>query len=424
MGKLAVNGGEAVWTAPWPTWPIYSERESELLRQVVESGHWAYDGPFEAGFQRDFADYHHAKHGVCVTSGTIALQLALEALDVGFGDEVLLPVNTWQATAVAVLDVNAIPILVDIEPDTYMIDLDKAAAALTPQTRAIIPVHLYNSIADMDRLVEFARQNNLAVIEDCAHAHGTEWRGQGVGTVGDLGCFSFQGSKSLNAGEGGFVLTNSDELHERLYSLRNCGRMRPGADVETWQPVQGGNYRITEWQAAVLSAQFERLPAQVEKRQANANFLNEHIGKIEGLQPLKQRPQVTRLGMYRYVLRYDPEAFNEVPVQAFRQALAAEISEWVGGVYNPLNQSPLYQPHTKKRYQLGEEYQRAVDPTRFNTPISDRAYSSEAVLLGHIAMLAEPAAMQAIVDACGKLYTERDELAAWALAQQGGAEGA
>jgi L-glutamine:2-deoxy-scyllo-inosose/3-amino-2,3-dideoxy-scyllo-inosose aminotransferase len=419
MGKLAITGGDPVWTEGWPKWPIFDGREAALLQQALESGHWAYDGPFETAFQDAFAAYHTARHALCVTSGTVALQLALEALDIGCGDEVILPANTWQATAVAVLDVNAIPILVDIEPDTYAIDPAQAEAALTPRTRAIIPVHLFDNVADMDRLLAFARKHNLAVIEDCAHAHGAQWRGQGVGSLGDIGCFSLQSSKSLNAGEGGVVLTNEGRLRERLYSLRNCGRMRPGAAVEEWEPVQGGNFRMTEWQAAILCAQFERLPAQVEKRQANARFLDQHVSQIPGLNPLRQRPEVTRQGMYRYVVRYDPESFNEVPVEAFRRALSAEIGEWVGGVYHPLTRSPLYKPQTKKRYRLSDEHWRALDPARFAAPVAERAYEREAVLFGHAALLGESAAMQAIVDACAKLSAERDELASWALAEQG-----
>jgi L-glutamine:2-deoxy-scyllo-inosose/3-amino-2,3-dideoxy-scyllo-inosose aminotransferase len=417
MGQLAVKGGTPVWSKGWPTWPIYGQREGELLRQVLESGEWAYDGPFEAQFQRAFADYQTARYGVCVTNGTVALQLALEALDIGYGDEVILPANTWQATAVAVLDVNAVPILVDIEPESYMIDLAKAEAAITPRTRAIIPVHLYNNLADMDQVRAFARKHNLAVVEDCAHSHGSQWRGQGVGSLGDLGAFSLQSSKSLNAGEGGIVTTNDERLAERLYSLRNCGRMRPGADADRWQPVQGGNYRITEWQAAVLCAQLERLPAQVERRAANGQFLDRNLHDMAGLQPLRHPAGVTRQGMYRYVLRYDPEVFNEVPVTAFRRALAAEIGDKVGGVYEPLTNSPLYQPQTKRRYRLSEEYWQAINPARFSAPVAERAYTSEAVLLDHVALLAEPAAMQAVVDACHKLYEHRDELAAWALAE-------
>jgi L-glutamine:2-deoxy-scyllo-inosose/3-amino-2,3-dideoxy-scyllo-inosose aminotransferase len=417
MAQLAVSGGTPVWRDGWPAWPIYGQREAELLQQVLTSGRWAYDGPFEADFQHAFATYQGARHAVCVSSGTTALQLALEALDIGYGDEVIVPANTWQATAVAVLDVNAVPVLVDIEPESYMIDLAKAADAVTSRTRAIIPVHLYDNVADLDRVLAFARQHNLAVVEDCAHSHGSQWRGQGVGSLGDLGGFSLQGSKSLNAGEGGIVTTNEDRLAERLYALRNCGRMHPAADVAQWQPVQGGNYRITEWQAAVLCAQLERLPAQVERRAANAQLLDHQLADLAGLQPLRRSKAITRQGMYRYVLRYDPECFNEVPVEAFRQALGAELGATIGGVYHPLTRSPLYQPQTKRRYHLNEEYWRAIDPTRFAAPVAERAYSSEAVLLNHALLLAEPAAMHAVVDACHKLYEHRDELATWALAK-------
>jgi len=416
MQQLAVSGGSALWSQAWPKWPIFGEREAQLLQQVLESGRWAYDGPVEAEFQTAFCALQTARHGLTVANGTIALQLALEALDVGYGDEVIVPVNTWQATAAACLDVNAIPILVDIDPETYCMDPVKVAAAITPRTRAIIPVHLYNSMADMDAIMELARQHNLFVIEDCAHSHGSLWRDRGAGSIGDIGCFSFQSSKSLNAGEGGFVTTNDDRLFERLYSLRNCGRMRPGADPAVWEPVQSGNYRISEWQSAVLLAQFERLPAQIEQREANLTFLNEQLGGIEGLTPMLRRPQVTRQGVYMYAFRYDAEAFNEVPVTAFRRALAAELNTNVGGIYEPLNHSPLYQPHTKRRYHINEEYWQAIDPSRFATPVAQRAYESESVLLSHVHLLAEPAALQAVADACEKLHTHRDELAEWAMA--------
>lgn len=411
---LAINGGAAVWTEPWTRWPIYGEREAELLQQVLQSGHWAYDGPVETQFQDQFCALHGADHGLAVANGTVALQLALEALDIGYGDEVIVPVNTWQATAAACLDVNAIPILVDIEADTYCLDPDKAAEAITPRTRAIIPVHLYNSLADMDRILALARQHNLAVIEDCAHNHGSQWRGQGVGAVGDIGCFSFQSSKSLNAGEGGFVMTNNDRLYERLYSLRNCGRMRPGADPAHFEAVQSGNYRISEWQSAVLLAQLERFPDQLAQREANMTFLNSALGQIEGLQPMLRRTQVTRQGMYQYAFRYDPEAFNEVPVAAFRRALGAELGTSVGGIYYPLNRSPLYQPHTKRRHRLNDAYWAAIDPTRFHTPIAEHAFEVESVIFSHPHLLGDQRSMQAIVDACTKLHDQRDELADWA----------
>ncbi|HRW06909.1 MAG TPA: DegT/DnrJ/EryC1/StrS family aminotransferase [Caldilineaceae bacterium] len=417
MAQLAIAGGTPVWHAGWPTWPIYGDRENELLQQVLTSGKWAGDGPMEAQFQRGFADLHGAKHGLAVNSGTMALQLALEALDIGVGDEVIVPVNTWQATAVAVLDVNAVPVLVDIEPETYAIDPAAVEAAITPRTRAVIPVHLYCNLANLDRIVAIARQHQLAVIEDCAHSHGSTWNGQGVGTLGDIGCFSLQASKTLNAGEGGFVITNDDQLHSRLYSLRNCGRMHKDADPATWTPIQGGNARMTEWQAAVLCAQLERLPDQLVRRERSMQALNAGLEQIAGLAPLARRPEITRQAIYGYVFRYEPEAFNEVPVQAFRKALAAELGTNVSGVYAPLNNSALYQPHTKKRYHLSEAHLRAIDPKQYHTPFATRAHEQESVVLNHPTLLAEPDIVQKVVDGCAKLYTNRDALAAWADAE-------
>jgi len=414
MAELAVNGGPPVWTGSWPTWPIFGRHEHDLLLTVLESGRWAFDGPQEAQFERDFAAFQTARYGTAVANGTVALQLALEALDIGYGDEVIVPVNTWQATAAACLDVNAVPILVDIEADTYCIDPNQVEAHLTSRTRAIIPVHLYNSTADMDRLRSIAARYDLALIEDCAHSHGTLWGSRGIGSLGDLGCFSFQSSKSLNAGEGGFVTTNDERLYERLYTLRNCGRRRPGAALETWEPVQSGNYRLSEWQAAILRAQLERLPDQIAQREANARFLDTHLAEIDGIRPLVRRPQVTRQGMYAYVFRYDASAFDGVPVQVFRRALAAELGTSVGGIYDPLNHSPLYRPHTKRRYRLNEDHWQAIDPARFHTPIAEHAFCQEAVVISQPHLLADRPAIQAIVEACAKLQTQKAELAAWA----------
>jgi L-glutamine:2-deoxy-scyllo-inosose/3-amino-2,3-dideoxy-scyllo-inosose aminotransferase len=410
MAMLAINGGTPTWSGGWPKWPIFGDRERELLQAVLDSGHWAYDGPFEAQFEREFADFQTAKHGLAVANGTVALQLALEALDIGYGDEVIVPVNTWQATAAACLDVNAVPVLVDIESDTYCIDPAQVEAHITPRTRAIIPVHLYNCTADMARLWEIAERHNLAIIEDCAHSHGTLWEGRGTGSLGDIGCFSLQSSKSLNAGEGGFVTTQDDRLRERLYSLRNCGRRRPGA--ETWEPVQSGNYRMSEWQSAVLIGQLERLPEQVAKREASANYLNRHLAEIDGIRPLIRRPQVTRQGMYSYVFRYSEEVFDGIPVQAFRRALGAELGTNVSSIYDPLNHSPLYQPHTKRRYHLDEAHWAAIDPSRVQAPVVEHAFAHESVVFSQPTMLADEAAIQAIVDACTKLYDHRAELAA------------
>ncbi|MHC4073680.1 MAG: DegT/DnrJ/EryC1/StrS family aminotransferase, partial [Planctomycetota bacterium] len=206
MSKLAVNGGTPLRDAkanPWPKWPVWDEKEEKGLLEVLAGGVWSYNGPKELEFNKAFAEFTGAEYALSVANGTVSLQLALEACGIGLGDEVIVPGLTWQATAAAALDVNAVPILVDVSDDNWCIDPDAVEEAITPRTRAIIPVHLYGGFADMDAVMEVAGRHNLRVIEDCAHKHGGEWKGKKVGSIGDAGSFSFQLSKLMTAGEGG-----------------------------------------------------------------------------------------------------------------------------------------------------------------------------------------------------------------------------
>ena len=391
-------------------WPIFGHEELEELRRVLESGIWGhidrsgYVGHYEPRFEREFADYHGARHGLCIANGTAALQLALEALDVGAGDEVIVPGLTWQATAAAALDVNAVPILVDVEPDTYCIDPAAVEAAVTPRTRAVIAVHLYNSLADLDRLTAICNEHSLHLIEDCAHSHGSAWNGRGVGSLGAIGCFSFQLTKSLTCGEGGFCTTSDDALRLRLDALRNCGR-RPDGASDDWEPVQSGNYRLSEWQAAVLCNQFARFPDQLARRAENATRLDEAFAGVAGMTPMKRRSEVTRQGLYAYVVRYDKDAFDGLSTPAFRCALSAELGIPVGSTYEPLNHSPLYQPQTKRRYQ-GAHWQE-IDPARFALPVATRAYEEESVVIPHEVLLSDWSDLSAIVDVV-ELIRSRD----------------
>ena len=372
-------------------WPIFGEEELAALRTVLESGEWShaspegYIGRYEPEFERAFADFHTAKHGLCVANGTVALQLALEALDIGAGDEVIVPGLTWQATAAAVLDVNAVPILVDVEPDTYCLDPVAVEAAITPRTKAVIAVHLYNSLADLDRLAAICAKNDLQLIEDCAHSHGSAWNGRGIGSIGAIGCFSFQSTKSLTCGEGGFCMTSDDELRDRLDSLRDCGR-RPARATANWTPVQSGNYRLSEWEAAILLTQFARFPDQLELRSRNARLLDDAFGGIDGIDPMRRRSEMTRHGLYAYVVRYDSETFGGLAATAFRSALTDELGISVGSTYEPLNQSPLYLPQTKRRYMLEGQWER-IDPSRFDLPVATHAYEHEAVVIPHEVLL-------------------------------------
>ncbi len=309
MSRPAILGGDPVCELR-SRWPVWSEREAQLMTQALESGRWAGEGPLERELERRFAGLQTARHGLCVANGTLALQLAFEALDIGVGDEVVVPGLTWQSTAAAVLDVNATPVLVDVRADTLCIDPELVAAAITPRTKAIAAVHLYGALADLDAIAAIARDHGRAVVEDCAHAHGSRWRGRGAGSLGDIGAFSFQSSKTVTSGEGGFVTTSDDRLFERLHSLRNCGRRRPGSRDEDWQPVQSGNYRMTELQAALLVGQLERVAQQRRRRAASAAALDAALARIPGIAPQRCDERVTGRNLYAYVFRYDPAAFG------------------------------------------------------------------------------------------------------------------
>jgi dTDP-4-amino-4,6-dideoxygalactose transaminase len=235
---------------------------------------------------------------------------------------VIVPDFTFVATASAVLFASALPVMVDVLPDTYCIDPDQVAAAITPRTRAIIAVHMGGHPADLDRLVQLAARHCLPLIEDSAHAHGSEWRGQKVGCFGTAGTFSFQASKLMTAGEGGIIITNNQEFERLARSAHDCGRM-PGEWFYS-HFVYGSNYRLSEWQGAILSAQLTRLDAQTKRRHQNARLLDRLLAEIEGMTPQHLDPRCTRNGHYAYIFRYDRSAFSGVPTERFIAAFNAE----------------------------------------------------------------------------------------------------
>src|SRR6267378_8231791 len=227
MGKLAITGGEAVRTAPFPAWPMGTEQEARALQDVLESSKWGgqpFPGKHADAFAKKFAKLHTAKYGQCVNTGTVAIQAALKAIDIRPGDEVIVPAYTWEGTVGPVLLVNAVPVFVDVDPETYCMDAKQIEPLLTAKTRAILPVHLGMRFADLDAIMAIAAKHSLKVIEDCAHVHGGKWREKGAGSTGDLGCFSFQSSKLMTSGEGGAVITNNLEYFERVQSYINAGR--------------------------------------------------------------------------------------------------------------------------------------------------------------------------------------------------------
>ncbi len=425
MKTLAILGGSPVRDTkinPWPKWPVWDEKEEKALLEVLNSGVWSYNGPKEMEFNKNFAEYCGVKYAVSAANGTVTLQMALEACGIGVGDEVILPGLTWQATAATIIDVNATPILVDVCEDTWCIDPKEIEKAITPRTKAIIPVHLYGSFADMDEVLRIAKKHNLFVIEDCAHKHGGEWNGKKAGSIGDIGSFSYQLSKHLTAGEGGTVTTNSFELYEKLDALRNCGR-RPepetavkadkgeGVYFDAGNFCQSGNFRITEFQAAILIEGLKRLPAQNQVRDENGIYLNSLIKSIPGILPMRRDARETKEAYFNFSFRYDQTGFKGLPVAKFRAALTAEIGIEVAASYTPLNKCSLYVPHTKPaRHKLTEEYWAAIDPARFDLPVCDKIHFEGSACIHHKILMGTKADMELVAAAIQKVYDNAESL--------------
>lgn len=419
MAELAINGGMPVRTGEWHKWPVVGEKELELIKQVTGSGNWSYNGPLETMLRKVWAEYIGTRYSIAAANGTVTLQLAWEALGVGFGDEVIVPALTWQATAASVLDVNAIPVLVDVEEDSWCIDPELVAAAITPRTKAIAAVHLYGTVCNMDAIMALAEKYNLFVVEDCAHQHGSVYKNRKVGSIGHIGSFSLQNSKVLTCGEGGLLTTDNFEFAEKLDALRNCGR-RPvmsemhGIDTGNYVTegnfIQSGNYRMTEFQAAILLGQIDRLPQQIEQRDENAKYLRKRLENIQGIKMMRREEGTNVQSYFNFAFRYDSEAFDGLPVQKFREAVTAELDFPLTPCYQPLNACEIYSPLTKKRHRISDEYVSSINPERFILPAATKAYREESVCLHHKVLMGSKEDMDKITEAIVKVREHVGEM--------------
>lgn len=322
-----------------PQWPIGNERELELLKEVLDSIQWGGYHEFIGRFEQSFAAFQHCPYGVSAVNGTVTLEMALDAAGVRPGDEVVVPAITFISTATAVSRIGATPVFVDIEPYTFNMDPDRAAAAISAKTKAIIVVHFGGPLADMDRLMALAAEHNLVLIEDAAHAHGSEWNGRRAGSLGLAGSFSFQNSKVMTSGEGGILITKDAEFAERARSLTNQGR-RTG---QGWfhHYTLGTNYRMTAWQAAVLLAQLERLPEQIRQRNHNAALLRNELAGFDGLTFQQAPAQVSANSYYLLLGRIDAARFGMTRDEFHRRVTEAGIP-CTPFYPHPLYGNPLY----------------------------------------------------------------------------------
>jgi len=345
MAELAILGGPPLRSRPYPSWPIWDDTERDALIATLQSGAWwSGDGGRAQAFADRFATFQGARHGLPMTNGTHTIEAALVALGVGRGDEVIVPAITFVASATAVLAVGAEPVIVDVDADTLCIDPAAAEAAITPATRAIIAVHCGGCVADLDALLELCDRRGLQLVEDCAHAHGSSWRGRGVGSWGAFGSFSMQGGKLITAGEGGVLLTNDDRLEDLAWQHHNCGRERG-----RWfyhHRTAGSNLRMTEWQGAVLSAQLQRFPDQHATRNANAVVLGAALAEIPGIRPQPRDERMDANGNYCFIFHYDPGSFAGLPLREFEAALEAEGIP-LGVSYPSLGDLELFAGHDR-----------------------------------------------------------------------------
>lgn len=428
ISKLAIAAGTPVRRTPWPRWPRADAGTESVVLDVLHSGRWAISGvyrgrpSYERRFAQAFAEYNGVSRCVPTTSGTSSLTIAMLGLGVGPGDEVLTPGLTWVAAASSVACIGATPILVDIDPDTLAMSLEAARRAIGPRTKAIIVVHPFCRLADIDGFVSLARAHGLALVEDCSQAHGARWRGQRVGSFGDVGCFSLQQAKVLTSGEGGAAITSDEGLYERMEQLRSDGRLfsaspREGRlELVEVGAVQGQNLCLSELQAAILFDRLAHLDRENAVRRERVELLESLLrDRAPAVRALPHQPGAEQT-YYNLALRVDLDAFEGNSIDAIARALSEELGVVVAPIYNPLDRHRLYDPRRSPRVPRDEARLRELDPTRFALPNAVAA-RSRCLSIPHYLFLDEPSGMHDIAAAFAKVERHAKELCRFSQGQ-------
>lgn len=336
MLRALVNSPLALFGGPMlgadlvnPIWPPRDKQGAKELAELYLSGNWSFDlGGNETAFAQEFAAAHGVKYGVLMINGTVTLQCALAVLGIGPGDEVIIPAYTCFATAMAVRHVGARIVFVDVEPTTLCLDPRVVEAAITCRTRAIIPVHLYGSMVDMDALMAIASRHGLFVIEDCAQVHGGKWAEHPAGSIGHIGSFSFQHNKLMTSGEGGACVTNDARIADRLYRTKHFGygpgegmgrfTRKPDPDLICY------NFRLTEFQALILRRQLQALPKITASYDAQAQLLDQLLANVAGVRAQARGSRANPQSFYKWIAVFDEEPLANIPIDKIIQAINAE----------------------------------------------------------------------------------------------------
>jgi perosamine synthetase len=409
--KLAVNGGNKVHNGTWPEWPVWDQSAEKDIVDMLRSGRWwRGNGEHVVDFENKYAELMGVKRCLATASGTTALITSLKALGVDAGDEVIVSPFTFIASYNVIFMNKALPVFADTDPETFLIDPSTIESRITERTAAILPVHIYGLPADMDSINAIAQKHQLKVVEDACQAWLAEYKGKKAGTLGDAGCFSFQNSKNLPAGEGGAIVSNNEELMDKCHSLHNCGRPYGSIKRTTAYPVSGSNFRMQQIQALILISQMNRIIKDADIRLANALYLDKKLKEIPGIVPYKLANGATRSAYHLYPFRYLSEKFNNIPRDKFIRALNAEGIP-CGSGYGPQNKDGLIEDTLNSR-----GYKRLFSEARLkkwrdeNVLPGNEKLCREAVIFSQNILLGSASDMEDIVRAISKIYENRETL--------------
>jgi len=411
LKTLAINGGDKVHKGSWPGWPEWDRSAEQGIIEMFRTGRWwRGGGEHVAEFEKKYAELIGARRCLATASGTTALMTALNVAGVDAGDEVFVSPYTFIASYNVIFAHRALPVFVDSDPATFLIDPKKIEERITERSVAILPVHIYGLPVDMDSVNRVAKKHNLMVVEDACQAWLAEYRGKKTGTLGDLGCFSFQNSKHLPAGEGGAITGNDDDLLDRCNAYHNCGRPYGNMKKGPGNMYNGMNYRMQQSQALILMSQMNRIHKDNDTRLSNALYLDSKLSKIPGITPHRLAGGATRAVYHMYPFRYNSEEFNNIPKEKFIRALNAEGVPCSGG-YGKQNHDGLIEEQLNSK-----GYRRLFKEARLKQwreenvlPGNDRL-CDEAVTFYQSILLGSKTDMDDIVNAITKIYENRASL--------------
>lgn len=419
--KLAINGGEPIRRRAWPTWPVVNDDLGETLMAVAKSGRWSVSGCYQdhpsytERFASEFAAYCGTSYCIPTASGTASLIVALEAAGIGAGDEVIIPGLSWVATATTITAVNAVPIMVDVDYESLCLNPEEIERKLSPRTKAIVVVHLYSALANMEKIRKIADYHGLVIIEDSAQSHGAMLGNSRVGSIGDIGTFSMQHSKLLTCGEGGAVVTNNANFARRVEQLRTDGRMvskpckKGRMELCEVGEITGNNRCISEFGAAILSKQLQLLDLQNSLRQRNVALLTTLLADL-GIAIQDTDAATSIRTFYCLAVRFEKShPFSWIGLEKLCDCMSEELNLNISRIYRPLNKNILYNPSNRRRYRISDEHITRLAIDQHQLPECGRAYENY-ITFPHHMLLASESDMNDVVDAFSKILSNQHSI--------------